>query len=504
MSRTPSLTTLGLDILINIMAFVKPADIISMRQTCKALYDYSTCRVVWLNAVTEMAKEHCIMKATFPTASMNRQSLEHAALSPAKFSILIGKSAEKEVHPVACRLHIHYLCKKEMSEHGLGTDAYYYSSMLLVPGGRFLITAACPNIGAPSLLQLWDLGIYGLGYKTQALTCQAIPGEHLSLQSLSFAPNGNDVYLVSDYLPHPEASVTARLQVIVHKITGFGESPKFMKINEAVIPTPKSSPVAISGTSLACFYGRAMVLIWDFERNVSATWDCGLIPSRTRIYLNDDMVVFQVSKKLMFCKIPLLLPYNDGMTIHHNQCLSPPMTSLELDSIPDSNFNATAFHGIFLLPHSPWSSNAYSGDYLGFYNASMSNISLFRLEHISSNNSRSVDTTRLPYHLLTTDNIESSDSIKFATALQNCDSNLIFTAVDDSYSDDFGYLDDRLWVYRLTLPTENTRELLMRTAMMYPPEGRKSMCQVELCSATGRLCVRDDHNIFIVDYLNLS
>ncbi|KAE9406926.1 hypothetical protein BT96DRAFT_915074 [Gymnopus androsaceus JB14] len=65
-----SLGRMPLNIFVNILAFMKPLNIIAMRKTCKSLRVVTYRRIVWLNACILMVLTNAIYDGTFPLNDM--------------------------------------------------------------------------------------------------------------------------------------------------------------------------------------------------------------------------------------------------------------------------------------------------------------------------------------------------------------------------------------------------------------------------------------------------
>ncbi|KAF8064035.1 hypothetical protein FPV67DRAFT_199174 [Lyophyllum atratum] len=139
------ITDISLEILIHIQSFAEPSDIISLRQTCKYLYDATHQREVWKSALHRVCTSHGLFTRSFPMQQMSNEELENAALGPRRFaSMLMSRSTDSLPKPHTTRIIESRLAiAEEMGE---------FKTFEFIPGGRYLITQC------DQAILLWDLG----------------------------------------------------------------------------------------------------------------------------------------------------------------------------------------------------------------------------------------------------------------------------------------------------------------------------------------------------------
>ncbi|KDR79857.1 hypothetical protein GALMADRAFT_241960 [Galerina marginata CBS 339.88] len=483
MLKSLCLTNLGVDVLINVMVFLRPMDIINLRQTCKTLKLSTMHRIVWVDALKQMMDEQRIPEATFPTSSMDREALEHTALSPAKFSSILEKSADNKIHPFSIRILPDYLSKQEMSKHGIQSYVHY-SDMILAPGGRFMVTSLdvlAP--GAKNLVQLWDIGVCGHGDKAKVRVQAILESKPIRLLTLAPVPDGSGFYLVSEQFSNARA-------IIVHKISAFGTFPTITRVNKYAVSSDVIS-LSISGTRLACICDPSTAVVWDFEAQLSASWDCQIEQDAQlplSIHLYADHVLLYRSGKLILWKSPELHEEIQGVPPQHRR-LSTYSDLFHDQDNEDSDSEAETY----LLPHSPWFGILPGSQFLGI--SKTPDFGLIPIEHLPSvpnGNIPSILPTRMMiFRDLDLDLIAGPADM---SELRVCNRRLLVSALDTD--------EDMMYIQMLPMMVDGSKvdplpkkQLILRCRDMTPS-------YAQLCAATGRLCiVVGDTDIHIIDYL---
>ncbi|KAI5885073.1 uncharacterized protein SCHCODRAFT_02594272 [Schizophyllum commune H4-8] len=84
-----SFIALPQEILLHIIDFALPYDILSLRNTCKTIHPLTRARSVWANAVRKMCFEKALFAPTYDLTQLSRLHLEHAATASRRFSKLL-------------------------------------------------------------------------------------------------------------------------------------------------------------------------------------------------------------------------------------------------------------------------------------------------------------------------------------------------------------------------------------------------------------------------------
>ncbi|KAJ6586322.1 hypothetical protein DFH09DRAFT_1359690 [Mycena vulgaris] len=132
------------DVLIRIMSYTGVLDIITLRQVCKSLLTASYQRVVWIQALRALCAERNIFLSSFPIPEMTLPQLEHSTTASHRFLARMRHDFKTgTLRPFSTRL---------LSSLASATEGF--KNMVLVPGGRFLLTSCRRNV------RLWDLGFH--------------------------------------------------------------------------------------------------------------------------------------------------------------------------------------------------------------------------------------------------------------------------------------------------------------------------------------------------------
>ncbi|KAF8800148.1 hypothetical protein BYT27DRAFT_7315038 [Phlegmacium glaucopus] len=94
----PLLTDLPLDLHIHICEFLHPSQILALRQTCKAVYEATLQRTVWIHALDRICRENLLFLPALPTAAMSVVQLERAA-TPLRWFTAITALYIFEIYP---------------------------------------------------------------------------------------------------------------------------------------------------------------------------------------------------------------------------------------------------------------------------------------------------------------------------------------------------------------------------------------------------------------------
>ncbi|KAJ7645087.1 hypothetical protein DFH06DRAFT_954683, partial [Mycena polygramma] len=128
------------DILIAIIGFLPPYDILTLRTVSKSTSQVTRERSVWIDSLRRACIKHDIYTPSFPLAEMSLDELEHAATACGRFSSRLRHKFFED-----CTVWPHHI-------RSLEPAGQEFENLRLIPGGRFLLTSHERTI------QLWDLG----------------------------------------------------------------------------------------------------------------------------------------------------------------------------------------------------------------------------------------------------------------------------------------------------------------------------------------------------------
>ncbi|KAI4521248.1 hypothetical protein K525DRAFT_201726 [Schizophyllum commune Loenen D] len=321
-----ALTGLSPSILMNLMAQMQPEDIISLRQTCKTLKAVTNHRAVWTAALERTCFANKIFGPTFDVSSMSLEALERAATAPFRFFRLLTRkergededeefedrldrlygemfggtmpryspmTREKEMTPTRThKLRLPPLpaelaavlanqpappqitsarkpTKKGKAPPPAPSKEDEFRSILLVPGGRFLLT--CSRL----FIHIWDLkdasgkvplfsmqikDILGLSAHPEALNYT------FELKECARMSQSNSLRFIAAMTPHPSLSRPqvkklhpGGVEVRVIRRLGYDaeDSPRIHVVSDAVV----------------AFSAKKVVALWNFTNNTAAAWE---------------------------------------------------------------------------------------------------------------------------------------------------------------------------------------------------------------------------------------
>ncbi|KDR79866.1 hypothetical protein GALMADRAFT_222813 [Galerina marginata CBS 339.88] len=307
-------TALSADVLINVIKFLRPCDIISVRQTCKTLLLITKLRTVWMNALRKVMLDRLITEDTYPLSTMSLHMLEHAALSPHRFISLMKRSDEHRLEPTSIRVLSPRLTNNEKAIHGISSSGSL-GDMFLAPGGRYLATLAHCVDNISSLLTIWDLGLSGHdGIKAIARLVQ--PMVYISM--VNFYPDLKKRGIFHLVLRRNTISAQGiHVMVDVHTVTVSPSLSEFTSVAEAKIPSVR--PADIDDVFVYPDLNRLIIrtddhshnnfLLWDFIGDMTASWialDCPVTPD-LKFFCYDDSLMVALKDKVLIYNIPPLI-----------------------------------------------------------------------------------------------------------------------------------------------------------------------------------------------------
>ncbi|KAF8961001.1 hypothetical protein BDZ97DRAFT_1830849 [Flammula alnicola] len=267
-STTLGITSLGIDVLINLIKYLRPCDILSLRKTSRFFHSVTKHRTVWLNALRGVMHKHFITKATYPLESMSLPLLEHAALSPYKFASLVERSPSSGIKPTSIRILSPLLTKAEKDRYGIiGFGAV--DDIIFCPGGRYLATVS-----------LFD------GEATKALITSSL--------NLNFRFSAHNITISSRI---PEFVEVAHID-----LPSYSSLKSFHLASERLIFT---ALVEDSG-------GPSSVLVWDFMNQSAVLWNLPASVIDTDAIIassNEDSIIVAALGQFWIFNVPPLISY---------------------------------------------------------------------------------------------------------------------------------------------------------------------------------------------------
>ncbi|KXN84052.1 hypothetical protein AN958_00502 [Leucoagaricus sp. SymC.cos] len=218
------ITSLPLDILISLMDYLRPLDLIALRKSCRALHDASHQRIVWIKALTEVCIANDVFLPTFQLDRMTTQELLQAAAAPSR----------------------------------------WLKNVFLVPGGRFVVILTLHS------LQLWDLEHVGKGGGGRRVTSVKMSQEYNITFSAQPTKDGMGLRLV---VPSYPMDTAARKQISVYEIFPLEDQPTLSEIAHLGVNSTCSGISPRLTGDLVVFLDNHTVKVWDFVNNLWAEWN---------------------------------------------------------------------------------------------------------------------------------------------------------------------------------------------------------------------------------------
>ncbi|KAF8064036.1 hypothetical protein FPV67DRAFT_199187 [Lyophyllum atratum] len=234
-------------------------DIISLRQTCKYLYDATHQRAVWKNALHRVCASHGLFMPSFPMERMSNEELENAALGPRRFSsMLMSRSPDSLLKPHTTRVI--------ESRFALGEEPGDFKTFEFIPGGRYLITRC------DYAILLWDLG-------PNITVKGALPPNPIASISMDTIPGFGcvptaDGFGVLLFVKKLSTVNQPFRDISVHVIYPTSSTPEFAEV--ASLNCLSSEHLIWAWTDSLLVYtveSSAFITVWNFRENSIVSWD---------------------------------------------------------------------------------------------------------------------------------------------------------------------------------------------------------------------------------------
>jgi hypothetical protein len=194
---------------------------------------------------------------------MTLSELEHAAMSPIRFTTLLRRHAKSSVNARDSNDYNKFSpCVTRILPYripGISDPPPEISVIYLVPGGRFLLTA-----DTAFAMSLWDLG-YNAYASIDALPVASIVLEH-AVTSFEVQPTGDGlgvrIFIVSIAPP------VTWLKVM--EIYPTSPSPSFSQIASCSLPHPLRSYSLFN--DLAAYHHDDHIRVFNFISNTTVAW----------------------------------------------------------------------------------------------------------------------------------------------------------------------------------------------------------------------------------------
>ncbi|KAF6764471.1 hypothetical protein DFP72DRAFT_423404 [Ephemerocybe angulata] len=244
------------EVIMQILRFLGPTDILSMRKTCRMMHRVTKYRVVWLEALERICEQYGIFKPTFPVEEMSLLELEHASTGPSRFLRAAKMQTEEEcLRPYLTRIP---QLRQARSSH----DSSSYNALHLVPGGRFLFTSGRNTVC------LFDLG-YNMNVPVKPFPLATLK-DFGELRAVAPTTNGKELLIAT-------TNRTASTILYIHQIkpNSRPKDLKFRCIGQMELNGHQAhdsiSDVHLTST-LTFFRWNQEFFLWNWAGNTGCRW----------------------------------------------------------------------------------------------------------------------------------------------------------------------------------------------------------------------------------------
>lgn len=293
-----NLTSLPLDILISLMDYLHPLDLITLRKTCRALYDASRQRIVWIKALVDVCITNDIFLPTFPLDQMTTEELTQAATTPSRWLTSVRRR---------CRHHASDGAVLEPSginpkpiKLGLSPNDEV-QGVFLVPGGRFVLILTLHS------LQLRDLAWGGADPRIGQLVAAMEMNQQYNITfSVQPTRDGMGLRIVVPSYPMDTAA-NRRKQITIYEIFPLEDEPRLNEIALLNIDSTAPTIAPRLAGDLLLFLDGTVIKVWDFINGLWAEWNTQKNFLKT-VFVTSDSVFLLNHEETIVWRIPELKP----------------------------------------------------------------------------------------------------------------------------------------------------------------------------------------------------
>ncbi|KAJ3529115.1 hypothetical protein NMY22_g9131 [Coprinellus aureogranulatus] len=299
------------DIVGYVLQHLDPVDILAMRATCRMFYRAAGSRSVWMAALDAVCDQHGIYKPTYPLGKMTLAELEHAALGPRRFISFVERTMDTtdEGGIQACGTRW-YPCRKMADRAGQGDGLYNVTRLALVPGGRFLITAArARGAATEGNACIWDLG-YNLHSQIKPFPIATTPVYGYAIYDVSAFPSSDVRQLRITVLGVPPSGNEMRLAV--YSIDPTSRFPRF-KLEGEQRMGGMVNPHVHYNEPIVVVKSEAFVHVWNWVEGKGCRWYfSGLDTQSNILFCGRTIVSVDNNHDFVIWDIPETLPPADS------------------------------------------------------------------------------------------------------------------------------------------------------------------------------------------------
>ncbi|KAJ3529116.1 hypothetical protein NMY22_g9130 [Coprinellus aureogranulatus] len=322
---------LSSDLLVHILQCLDPIDILAMRATCRMFYRAAASRSVWLAALDRVCEQHGIYKPTYPLEKMTLAELEHAASGPHRFIKFVDATDSTQPgHQTQPYLIRQIPYRKKAEEAGSPDESYAATRLVLIPGGRFLVTSASSDgTTEKGAVCLWDLG-YSMHTPAKPFPVASTSTEP-SILSLSACPGLDGKAIIVAILGQSLGNEWN--QICIFSVNPLSQTPEFVLRHTQVVPFARSQLSALDEPIAVAKTGR-FLSVYNWVEKTGCRWARPSPPPNYRTHSvhlygdavismdgEDDFVVWHIPQEL-----PPLSPGAEPPIVPNPPYARPPAT----------------------------------------------------------------------------------------------------------------------------------------------------------------------------------
>ncbi|KAF8156063.1 hypothetical protein B0H34DRAFT_519878 [Crassisporium funariophilum] len=310
-----TLSDLPLDVLVVVINFLHPCDILDLRKVCRSLHCATSQRIVWLDAMNRMCMDNEVFRPTFPVSSMSILQLEYATTITRRWMTSACNGSKKNAEGRWRRIRhtpITEVVHPDINEPGR------FSSVYLVPGGRYLVSFA------QRWLAVWDLGApLHFGY-LQPLAVEPI--RFFGTFLVHATPDGSGLRIMIAAPLRVNVRYSDK-EVSIFEIYPASDKPRILRIAYHQIPHRYCmNRYSLSGDRLILFE-RTTLAVWDYKADLWAYWS--IDADQQQIIVTESAIVLLQTMGVSVWPIPQatnpISPFSGDLPIP----LQPPVLMLE-------------------------------------------------------------------------------------------------------------------------------------------------------------------------------
>ncbi|KAF7354241.1 F-box domain-containing protein [Mycena venus] len=284
-----SWSDLPTDILIAIMSFMAPHDIIALRKVSRLLADTTRERSVWIDALRRFCADNDVYAPSFSLEEMSTHELEHAATGCRRFT---------------SRLRTNFLRRNSVSPLSIRYSAHEeeFDRLRLIPGGRFVVTVS------RCTLWLWDLGSSPKTSGVKLVTSCVISGVTMIHGLRIRASKYTSDALVFVSTTGSEGSFCLH----VFSVLPHAQTPHFNLFSPVLsLPVENERPIILGLTNQhIALCADTSTVLWDFIHDCWISWREPLADSENSCYIcnNNIVLVLNEAAQIYVASLPALHP----------------------------------------------------------------------------------------------------------------------------------------------------------------------------------------------------